>query len=156
MKRGKQRKKGEKEGKGGNKRDNGFQWFTLQLNDFSRQKFYCSSLKVNLKKKSTMTYHRPLYTGNVLKVRFSCEKKTSKKTGEKNYPKKHGKGKKKIGYEYIPLVVCSVQSSDQRVQISQRTVYWIQCSVRSSEQCRHWRVKLCGTSSYTVLLRSTR
>ena len=55
MKRGKQRekegkrgKKIKKEGNGGNKRDNGFQGFTLQFNDLSRQKCYCSSLKVNL------------------------------------------------------------------------------------------------------------
>ena len=55
MKRGKQRekegkrgKKIKKEGNGGNKRDNGFQGFTLQFNDFRRQKCYCSSLKVNL------------------------------------------------------------------------------------------------------------
>ena len=31
-----------------------------------------------------MTYHRPLFTGNVLKVRLSCEK---------NQQKNHGKGK---------------------------------------------------------------
>ena len=50
-----------------------------------------------------MTYHRPLFTGNVLKVRLSCVKTLRKKQGEKS-AKNHGKGKKiKIGVEYIPL-----------------------------------------------------
>ena len=40
-----------------------------------------------------MTYHRPLFTGNVLTVRLSCEKNFQKK-GEKNQQKNHGKGKK--------------------------------------------------------------
>ena len=71
----------EKEGKGGNKRDNGFQWFTLQLNGFSRQKCYCSSLKVNLFKKVNDL------PGNVLKVRLSCVKPSEKSRG-KNQPKK--------------------------------------------------------------------
>ena len=45
-----------------------------------------------------MTYHRPVFTGNVLKVR--CVK-PSKKQGKKS-AKNHGKGKKiKIGVEYI-------------------------------------------------------
>ena len=36
-----------------------------------------------------MTYHRPLFTENVLKVRLICEKNR-----EKNQQKNHGKGKK--------------------------------------------------------------
>ena len=50
-----------------------------------------------------MTYQRPLFTGNVLKVRLSCVKPSEKNT-ETNQPKNHSKGKKiKIGVEYIPL-----------------------------------------------------
>ena len=40
-----------------------------------------------------MTYHRPLFTGNVLKVRLSCVKSSGKNT-EKKSAKTHGKGKK--------------------------------------------------------------
>ena len=40
-----------------------------------------------------MTYHRPLFTANVLKVRLSCVK-PSEKTGGKNQQKNNGKGKK--------------------------------------------------------------
>ena len=65
-------------------------------------------LRYIYKKKSTMTYHRPLFTGNVLKVRLSCKKNFQKNRG-KNQQKNHGKGKKiKIGYDYIPLFFCSV------------------------------------------------
>ena len=66
-----------------------------------------------IKKKSTMTYHRHLFTGNVLTVRLSCEKNFQKKQG-KQISKKISKkitvrGKKiKIGYEYIPLPLPSV------------------------------------------------
>ena len=50
-----------------------------------------------------MTYHRPLFTGNVLTVRLSCEKIfQKKKTGEKISKTITVRGKKiKIGYEYI-------------------------------------------------------
>ena len=47
-----------------------------------------------------MTYHRPLFTGNVLKVRLSCEKNL-KKTGGKNQQKNHGKGKKNQDWVWI-------------------------------------------------------
>ena len=40
-----------------------------------------------------MTYHRPLFTGNVLKVRLSCVKLSEKNRG-KNQQNNHGKGKK--------------------------------------------------------------
>ena len=40
-----------------------------------------------------MTYHRPLFTGNVLNVRLSCVKPSEKKQG-KQISKNHGKGKK--------------------------------------------------------------
>ena len=51
-----------------------------------------------------MTYHRTLFTGNVLTVRLSCVKPSEKNRG-KNQQKNHGKGKKiKIGVEYIPLI----------------------------------------------------
>ena len=58
-----------------------------------------------------MTYHRPLFTGNVLKVHLRCEKHLEK-TGGKNQQKNHGKRKKiKIGYEYIPLGVTELPIS---------------------------------------------
>ena len=51
-----------------------------------------------------MTYHRPLFIGNVLKVRLGCVKRSEKNRGKKS-AKNHGKGKKiKIGVEYIPLI----------------------------------------------------
>ena len=40
-----------------------------------------------------MTYHCPLFTGNVLKVRLNCEKNFQKNRGKKQ-EKNHGKGKK--------------------------------------------------------------
>ena len=50
-----------------------------------------------------MTHHRPLFTGNVLKLRLSCVK-PSEKNREKINKKNHGKRKKiKIGVEYIHL-----------------------------------------------------
>ena len=51
-----------------------------------------------------MTYHRPLFTGNVLKNRLSCVKPSEKNRGEKSAKKITVRGKKiKIGVEYIPL-----------------------------------------------------
>ena len=51
-----------------------------------------------------MTYHRPLFIGNVLKVRLSCVK-PPEKNREKISKKITVRGKKiKIGVEYIPLV----------------------------------------------------
>ena len=49
-----------------------------------------------------MTYLRPLFTGNVLKVHLSC-KTLRKKQGEKS-AKNHGKGKKNLdrGRIYTP------------------------------------------------------
>ena len=41
-----------------------------------------------------MTYHRPLFTGNVLKVRLSCVK-SSGKNMEKKSAKKSWEGEKK-------------------------------------------------------------
>ena len=51
-----------------------------------------------------MTYPRPLFTRNVLKVRLSCVKPSEKNRGKKSAIN-HGTGKKiKIGVEYIPLI----------------------------------------------------
>ena len=52
-----------------------------------------------------MTYQRPVFTENVLKVSLSCVNPSEKKQGKK-LAKNHGKGKKiKIGVEYIPLSI---------------------------------------------------
>ena len=50
-----------------------------------------------------MTYHGPVFMGNVLKVRLSCVKNSPKKSGEKNQKKNHGKEKKQDrGRIYTP------------------------------------------------------
>ena len=52
-----------------------------------------------------MTYHRPLFTGNVFKVRLSCVKPSEKKQGKKS-AQNHGKGKENQdrGRIYTPVI----------------------------------------------------
>ena len=54
-----------------------------------------------------MTYHRPLFTGNVLKVRLSCVK-PSEKNRENNQQKNHDKRKKNQDrvriYTQLPMI----------------------------------------------------
>ena len=55
-----------------------------------------------------MTYHRPVFTENVFKVRLSCVKPSEKKTVKKYEQKITVRGKKiKIRVEYISLKIIS-------------------------------------------------
>ena len=71
-----------------------------------------------------MTYHRPLFTGNVLKVRLSCEKNFQKKKGEKSV-KNHGKGKKNQDrvWIYYPVYTASQYMYSYSTHIVSKYIY---------------------------------
>ena len=60
-----------------------------------------------IKKRSTMTYHRPLLIGNVLKVRLSCVKPSEKNRGKKSTKNsRQGEKNQDRGRIYTPETKC--------------------------------------------------
>ena len=71
-----------------------------------------------IKKRSKRTDHRPLFPGNVLKVRLSCVK-PSEKISEKKQQKNHGKGKNQDrGRIYTPEYLTTFEKQDILPELS--------------------------------------